>query len=158
MVITPTNQHDSPPLHLTLERPSHLNLGLGAELPETITVHPNASHDSRATQTLLEEIGCRRVISPRGTPLETGKRRPIERTHSRHNHGFKKLAHCTEHHIKVINAFITLTNTIIIIRQLRHHAWLTHRWDTRPTRRPQPHPSAHPLKTGKPVHRRRASV
>ena len=54
-MITPTNQHDSPPLHLTLERPSHLNLGLGAELPETITVHPNASHDSRATQTLLED-------------------------------------------------------------------------------------------------------
>ena len=96
MVITPTNQHDSPPLHPTLERPSHLDLSLGAELPETITVHPDASHDSRATRTLLEEIGCRRVISPRGTPLETGKRRPIERTHSRDNHGFKKLAHYTE--------------------------------------------------------------
>ena len=74
MVITPTNQHDSPPLHPTLERPSHLDLSLGTELPETITVHPNASHDSRATRALLEEFGCRGMISPRGTPLETGKR------------------------------------------------------------------------------------
>ena len=132
-MVVPANRHDSPLLRPTLECLSRLDLGLGAGPPETITVHLDAGYNSRATRAFLEEFSCCRVISPRGTPLETGKRRLVERTHSRHNHGFKNLAHCTEHRIKVINA---LTNTIIIIRQLHHHAWLTHCWDTRPTRRP----------------------
>lgn len=136
VVVAPANRHDSPLLRPTLECLSRLDPGLGAGLPETITVHLDAGYDSQVTRALLEEFGCQAVISPRGTPLESGKRWPVERTHSWHNHGFKKLAHCTERRTEVINAFIALANTIIIIRQLRHHAWLTHRWDTRPTRRP----------------------
>ena len=70
--------------------------------------HPRRS---RATRALLAEFGCRGVISPRRTSLETGKRWPVERAYSWRNHGFKKLANCTECRIKVINA---LTNTTII--------------------------------------------
>ncbi|MFT4187735.1 MAG: IS5/IS1182 family transposase, partial [Aeromicrobium sp.] len=33
-------------------------------------------------------------------------------------------------------AFIALANTIIIIRRLIRIAWTTHRWDSRPARRP----------------------
>ena len=36
----------------------------------------------------------------------------------------------------MIEAFITLANTIITIRNLIHHAWTTHRRDQHPTRKP----------------------
>ncbi|MGB7982076.1 MAG: IS5/IS1182 family transposase, partial [Candidatus Nanopelagicales bacterium] len=35
-----------------------------------------------------------------------------------------------------IEAFIALANAVIITRRLIRAAWTTHRWDTRPTRRP----------------------
>ncbi|MDF1487846.1 IS5/IS1182 family transposase, partial [Tessaracoccus sp. HF-7] len=35
-----------------------------------------------------------------------------------------------------IEAFIALANAVIVIRRLVRTAWTTHRWDTRPTRRP----------------------
>ena len=35
-----------------------------------------------------------------------------------------------------IKAFIALANAIIITRRLIRAAWTTHRWDTRPKRRP----------------------
>ena len=53
-----------------------------------------------------------------------------------HNRGFAKLAICTERHARVIDAFIALVNAVIITRRLIRIAWTTHRWDTRPTRRP----------------------
>jgi hypothetical protein len=43
---------------------------------------------------------------------------------------------CTERRTRVIEAFIALANAIIIIRRLLRSAWTSHRWDTRPTRRP----------------------
>ena len=36
----------------------------------------------------------------------------------------------------MIEAFIALANTIITTRNLIHHAWTTHRWDQRPTHKP----------------------
>jgi len=33
-------------------------------------------------------------------------------------------------------AFIALANAVIITRRLIRVAWTTHRWDTRPARRP----------------------
>ncbi|MGI8647308.1 MAG: IS5/IS1182 family transposase, partial [Mycobacteriales bacterium] len=35
-----------------------------------------------------------------------------------------------------IEAFIALANTIITVGRLIRTAWTSHRWDTRPTRRP----------------------
>jgi hypothetical protein len=37
---------------------------------------------------------------------------------------------------KVIDAFFDLADGIITIRSLIRQAWITHRWDTRPARRP----------------------
>ena len=48
----------------------------------------------------------------------------------------RRAAHITVHLDARIDAFIALANTIIITRQLIRRAWTTHRWDTRPTRRP----------------------
>jgi transposase len=131
-VVAAANRHDSPLLRPTLETLCRF----GFELPERITVHLDAGYDSQNTRQLLDELGCAAVISVKGFPLQAGARWVIERTNSWHNRGFKKLAICTEKRTKVIEAFIALANAIIITRRLLREAWTTHRWDTRPARRP----------------------
>jgi transposase len=139
-VAAPANCHDSPLLRPTLEMlgrfADHLGLGIGVGLPEQITVHLDAGYDSGKTRDLIDELGCQAVISARGTPLQAGRRWPVERTNSWHNRGFKKLPICTERRTRVIDAFIALANAVIITRRLPRTAWTTHRWDTRPARQP----------------------
>ena len=135
-VIAPANRHDSPLLRPTLAKLVRFDQGLGSTLPEKITVHLDAGYDSTKTRDLLNELGCHGVISLKGVPLQAGARWVVERTNSWHNRGFKKLAICTERHARVIEAFIALANAVIITRRLIRIAWTTHRWDTRPTRRP----------------------
>lgn len=135
-VVAPANRHDSPLLRPTLERLARFNQGLGFGLPETITVHLDAGYDSTKTRNLLNELGCRGKISIKGFPLQAGARWVVERTNSWHNRGFTKLAICTEVRARVIDAFIALANAIIITRRLIRTAWITHRWNTRPPRRP----------------------
>ena len=81
-------------------------------------------------------LGCDAQISARGTPLQAGRRWVIERTSSWRTRGFRRLQVCTEVRTQVIEAFIAPANTIITIRNLIHHAWTTHRWGQRPTRKP----------------------
>ena len=131
-VVAPANRHDSPLLRPTLGRLERF----GFDLPEQITVHLDAGYDSAKTRDLLDELGCRDVISQKGFPLQAGARWVVERTNSWHNRGFNKLANCTERRVRVIDAFIALANAIITVRRLIRTAWTTHRWDTRPTRRP----------------------
>lgn len=131
-VIAPANRHDSPFLRPTLEKLDRFGLAL----PSRITVHLDAGYDSGVTRSLLDELGCRGVVSVKGFPLQAGARWVIERTNSWHNRGFKKLAVCTERRGRVIDAFIAFANAVIITRRLLAEAWLTHRWGRRPTRRP----------------------
>lgn len=135
-VVTGANRGDSPFLRPTLEKLARFDHGLGAGLPERITVHLDAGYDNKPTRALLDELGCRGVISKKGFPLQAGKRWKIERTNSWHNRGFNRLANCTEVRARVIEAFIALANAVIITRRLLKHAWTTHRWPTRPPRRP----------------------
>jgi len=135
-VIAGAHRNDSPLLRPTLEHLGRFDQGLGFGLPDDITVHLDAGYDSNKTRDLLDELGCYGVISKKGFPLQAGKRWVVERTNSWHNRGFKKLAICTERTARVIDAFIALANAVIITRRLLAEAWLTHRWDTRPSRRP----------------------
>lgn len=135
-VIAGAHRNDSPLLRPTLENLARFDQGMGAGLPEEITIHLDAGYDSIKTRDLLTELGCRGVISQKGFPLQAGKRWVIERTNSWHNRGFKKLAICTERRARVIEAFIALANAVIITRRLLAEAWLTHRWDNRPARQP----------------------
>lgn len=135
-VAAPANCHDSPLLRPTLEKLRRFDEGLGFGLPTDITVHLDAGFDSTKTRDLLDEVGCDAVISQKGVPLQAGARWVVERTHSWHNRGFRKLAICTERRVRVIDAFIALANAVIIVRRLLRTVWTTHRWDTRPRRRP----------------------
>ncbi|MGP9490475.1 IS5 family transposase [Glutamicibacter sp. 287] len=131
-VIAGANRHDSPLLRPTLERLSRF----GYLLPEQIKVHLDAGYDSRQTRGLLTELGCDWEISTKGEPLQAGVRWVVERTNSWHNRGFKKLAICTERRARVIEAMISLANSIIVLRRLIREAWVTYRWDSRPNRKP----------------------
>ena len=133
-VVAPANRHDSPLLRPTLETLSRF----GFDLPERITVHLDAGYDSKATRELLVELGCDGEIATKGipAPIQNTARWVVERTNAWHNRGFKKLAICTERRTRVIEAFIGLANAIIITGRLLREAWTTHRWATRPTRRP----------------------
>jgi transposase len=135
-VVAGAHRNDSPLLRPTLDMLARFDEGMGIGLPDDITVHLDAGYDSGKTRELLAEYGCQGVISAKGFPLQAGKRWVIERTNSWHNRGFKKLAICTERRTHVIEAFIALANAVIITRRLLAEAWLTHRWDTRPDRRP----------------------
>jgi transposase len=135
-VVAGAHRNDSPLLRPTLEKLARFDQGMGIGLPDDITVHLDAGYDSSKTRDLLDELGCRGVISTKGFPLQAGKRWVIERTNSWHNRGFKKLAICTERRSHVIDAFIALANAVIITRRLIAEAWLTHRWDHRPSRQP----------------------
>lgn len=137
-VVAPANRHDSPLLRPTLENLARFDTGhgIGGGLPEQITVHLDAGYDSTKTRDLLAELGCQAVISQKGFPLQAGARWVVERTNSWHNRGFAKLLVCTERRTRVIEAFIALANAVIVIRRLIRTAWTTHRWDTRPSRRP----------------------
>lgn len=108
----------------------------GIGLPDQITVHLDAGYDSGKARDLLAELGCHGGISKKGFPLQAGARWVVERTNSWHTRGFRKLQICTERHTRVIDAYIALANAVIIIRRLIRTAWTTHRWDTRPARRP----------------------
>lgn len=131
-VAAPANRHDSPLLRPTLEKLSRF----GFHLPQRITVHLDAGYDSGKTRTLLTELGCEWVISTKGEPLQAGARWVVERTNSWHTRGFKKLLICTERRARVIDAMISLANSIIVLRRLIREAWTTHRWDDRPKRKP----------------------
>jgi hypothetical protein len=135
-VVAPANRNDSPFLRPTLDKLDRFETRFGTGLPEEITVHLDAGYDSKVTRELLAELGYQAMISKKGFPLQAGARWVVERTNSWHNRGFKKLAICTERRTRVIDAFIALANATIIIRRLVRNAWTTHRWDTRPTRRP----------------------
>lgn len=134
-VVAPANRHDSSFLRPTLDKLGRFDQGMGFGLPEQITVHLDAGYDSATTRDLLDELGCDGVISKKGFALQAGRRWVVERTNSWHNRGFKKLAICTERCACVIEAFIALANAIIIRRLIRT-ASTTHRWNTRPNRRP----------------------
>ena len=135
-VAAPANRHDSVFLRPALEKLGRFETRFGIGLPEDINVHLDAGYDSKTTRELLDELGCHGVISVKGFPLQTGRRWVIERLNAWHNHGFKKLLVCTERRTHVIDALIALANAAIIVRRLVRIAWTSHRWDTRPARRP----------------------
>jgi transposase len=131
-VLAGAQRHDSPLLALTLDL-----LAECGPLPEEITVHLDAGYDSGTTRQTLTERGLRGQIAHKGekAPIQASRRWHIERTNAWHN-AFNRFQRCYERREKVIDAFFDLADAIITVRSLIRRAWITHRWDTRPTRRP----------------------
>jgi len=131
-VLAGAHRHDSPLLAPTLDRLDDLG-----PLPETITVHLDAGYDSGKTRDLLAERHLQGEIAHKGdkAPIQAGQRWHVERTNAWHN-AFNRLQRCYERTETVIDAFFDLADAIITVRSLIRQAWTTHRWDTRPARRP----------------------
>jgi IS5 family transposase len=106
-------------------------------LPEDITVHLDAGYDSGKTRQTLTKRGLRGQIVHTGekAPIQASQRWLVERTNACHN-AFNRFQRCYERREKVIAAFFDLADAIITLRRLIRQAWITHRWDTRPARRP----------------------
>jgi len=135
-VVAGANRHDSPLLRPTLEKLCRFT---SLRLPDAMRIHLDAGYDSQVTRELvIAELGMDATIAPKGevVPINHTRRWVVERTNSWHSRGFNLVLICTERTIKVIEAFLALANAIIIIRRLIRQAWTTHRWDTRPHKRP----------------------
>jgi IS5 family transposase len=131
-VLAGAHRHDSPLLAPTLDLLDELG-----PLPDEITVHLDAGYDSGKARESLAERGLSGQIAYKGekAPIPASQRWHVERTNAWHN-TFNRLQRCDERRENVINAFMDLADAIITVRSLIRQAWTTHRWDTRPTRRP----------------------
>jgi transposase len=131
-VLAGAQRHDSPLLAPTLDLLDDLG-----PLPAQITVHLDSGYDSGKTRDTLTERGLHGEIAHKGekAPIQATERWHIERTNAWHN-SFNRLQRCYERRQVVVEAFFDLADVIITVRSLIRHAWITHRWDTRPARRP----------------------
>ena len=131
-VLAGAQRHDSPLLAPTLDQLEDLG-----PLPEQVTVHLDAGYDSGKTRDTLAERGLHGEIARKGekAPIQATRRWHVERTNAWHN-SFNRLQRCYERRETVVDAFFDLADTIITVRSLIRRSWTTHRWDTRPTRRP----------------------
>jgi transposase len=131
-VLAGANRHDSPLLAATLDKLDDLG-----PLPDVITVHLDAGYDSQNTRDELTSRKLYGEIAHKGdkAPIQAGQRWHVERTNAWHN-AFNRLQRCYERRQAVIEAFFDLADAIIALRSLIRQAWTTHRWDTRPRRRP----------------------
>jgi transposase len=131
-VLAGAQRHDSPLLAPTLDLLDDLG-----PLPAQITVHLDSGYDSGKTRDTLTERGLHGEIAHKGekAPIQATRRWHIERTNAWHN-SFNRLQRCYERRQVVVEAFFDLADTIITVRSLIRQAWITHRWDTRPARRP----------------------
>jgi len=132
VVTAAANCHDSPLLAPTLDLLNEIG-----PLPDHVTVHLDRGYDSTKTREELHARGLHGVIAQKGkpAPVQVGLRWVVERTNAWHN-AHRKLVLCTERRARVIDFWVALANAIIIVRRLLRRTWTTHRWDTRPARRP----------------------
>lgn len=86
---------------------------------------------------MLDERGLHGRIAHTGekASIQASRRWHVERTRAWRN-AFHRIARCYEWRAPVVDALFDLTGTIITVRSLIRRAWMTHRMDERPNRRP----------------------
>ena len=129
LVAAPANRHDSRLLRPTLEGLAKL-----APLPEGITAHLDRAFDNAPCRALLEELGFDGAIARKGVPapIQAGARWVVERTQAWMN-GYGKLRRCTERDGAVVDFYLFLAATFVVVRALIRRARQLYRWPGRPT-------------------------
>jgi hypothetical protein len=104
--------------------------------PDRPGMHLDRGYDSTKTRDLLEILGYNSDIALKGkpAPIQAGKRRPVERTHSWMN-GYGKLRRCTDKRKVIVEFYLYLAAALTVIRRLINTARTLYRWPTRPTTR-----------------------
>lgn len=82
----------------------------------------DAGYDSKKTRDLLTNLGCEWLISNSGEPLQAGDLRAVERIKSWHHRGFIKRLIGTNCKALVIDAMISLSNSVIALKRVIRHA------------------------------------
>jgi transposase len=131
LVSAGANDHDSPLLAPTLA-----GLEAWGGDPTGTTVHLDRGYDSQVTRTLLEHLALTGEIAHKGepAPLQVGQRWVVERTHAWMN-GYGKLRRCTERVGRVVDFYLFLAATFVVVRCLIQRARARYRWPGRPTTR-----------------------
>jgi hypothetical protein len=127
------NRHDSKLLEPTIEAAQQQ---LGDTLPEHPTLHLDSAYTGKACAAVLDAHAYNAVIAAKGvkTPIQAGKRWPVERTNSWMNdygevrRGFQRTRATTEF-------FLYLAATFVTVRCLIREARTRYRWTGRPTAR-----------------------
>jgi IS5 family transposase len=129
LVSAPANRHDSRRLRPTLEGLTKL-----APLPEGIPAHLDRAFDNAPCRALLDELGFAGEIARKGVPapLQAGTRWVVERTQAWMN-GYGKLRRCTERDGAVVDFYLFLAATFVVVRALIRRARQIYRWPGRPT-------------------------
>lgn len=131
LVSAPANLHDTHLLASTLAGLAKLG-----PLPPDLPVHLDRGYDSARTRATLAELGYQGVMAHQTTagPVPLGARWVVERTQAWMN-GYGKVRRCTDRRGVVVDFYLFLAATFVIVRLLIHQARQTFRWPTRPTSR-----------------------
>jgi transposase len=131
LVAAGANRSDSTLLPATLA-----GLGKLGAVPSALPVHLDRGYLGAPVQAVLAAYGWRGVIPPPGppTPGHVGERWVVERTHSWLN-TFGRLRRCPERSAVVVDLYLFLAASIIIIQLLLRAAFHDFRWSTRSTTR-----------------------
>jgi transposase len=129
LVSAPANRHDSPLLGPTLA-----GLGRLGPLPDGVTAHLDRAYDTAPCRALLDELGFQGEIARKGVPapIQAGPRWVVERTQA-WMHGYGKLRRCTERDGAVVDLYLFLAATFVVVRALIRRARARYRWPGRPT-------------------------
>jgi transposase len=129
LVAAPANRHDARLLRPTLEGVAAL-----APRPERVTAHLDRAFDGAPCRAVLDALGFVGDIARKGAPapIQAGRRWVVERTQAWMN-GFGKLRRCTERDAAVVDLYLFLAATFVVVRALIRRARQTYRWPGRPT-------------------------
>jgi hypothetical protein len=133
----PANRRDDGLLAATLEAAATVTTAVVGPLPGKLTVHLDAGYDYQTCRGVLADRGMVGQIAARGlpAPIQVGRRWVIERTHAWANQ-YGKLRWCTERRQVVVELWLLLALTLIVVGRLIRRAWTDYRWEGRPRRRP----------------------
>jgi transposase len=133
----PANRRDDGLLAATLEAVATVTAAVVGPLPGKLTVHLDAGYDYQTCRRVLADRGMVGQIANRGlpAPIQVGRRWVIERTHAWANQ-YGKLRWCTERRQVVVELWLLLALTLIVVGRLIRRAWTDYRWEGRPRRRP----------------------
>lgn len=126
------DHHDSPLLGSTL----HAAMNQVGPLPDDVNINLDRGYDNNKSGALPRELGFTGAIAREGVPapVQAGKRRVVERTHSWTN-SYGKLRRCTQKNSTVVGFYLHLAAALVTLRMLIRHATIHYRWDQPPTTR-----------------------
>jgi hypothetical protein len=131
------NRRDDGLLAATVDTAAAAVAAALGQLPAQPVVHLDAGYDYQTCREVLSDRGMAGQIATRGVPapIQATRRWPVERTHAWANQ-YGKLRWCTERRRVVVEFWLLLALTLIVVGRLIRRAWTHYRWEGRSRRHP----------------------